>query len=44
MSENFEKVKMYYEKRLWDESRVYKAVGRWITQEEYKTITGKEYQ
>lgn len=43
MSANYEKVKNYYEKGLWSLERVQKAVGRWITKEEYKTITGAEY-
>lgn len=43
MSANYEKVKNYYEKGLWSLERVQKAVGRWITEEEYKTITGLEY-
>ena len=40
MSPNFEKVKHYYDAGLWDESRVRKAVGRWITQEECDLILG----
>ena len=44
MSVNYEKVKSYYEKGLWDKDRIYKAVGRWITSEEYRDITGEEYQ
>ena len=43
MSANSEKVKDYYEKGLWSLDRVKKAVGRWITQEEFKQITGTEY-
>jgi hypothetical protein len=42
MSENFEKVKDYYERGLWNKARVYKAVGRWITPEEYELITGEQ--
>ena len=42
MSSNFEKVKHYYEVGLWDENRVRKAVGRWITQEECDLILGVE--
>lgn len=42
-SKNYEKVKNYYERGLWDLSRVYRVVGKWITAEEYKEITGKDY-
>ena len=38
----FEKVKLYYEKGLWDKSRVRNAVVKgWITAEEYETIVGE---
>lgn len=43
-SENFEKVKHYYETGLWDENRVKNAVGRWITKEEYFEIVGFKYE
>ncbi len=43
MSANYEKVKNYYEKGLWNLDRVKKAVGRWITEGEFKAITGNEY-
>ena len=43
MSKNYEKVKNYYDKGLWNENRVYHAVGKWITPEEYEQITGKIY-
>lgn len=43
MSKNFEKVKEYYEKGLWSKGRVYNAVGKWITAEEYQQITGDTY-
>lgn len=43
MSKNFEKVKDYYERGLWDKQRVRAVVGKWITQEEYKKITGEDY-
>lgn len=42
-SKNFEKVKGYYNKHLWNLSRVRSAVGRWITEEEYTEITGEIY-
>ena len=34
MSKNYEKVKNYYDKGLWNENRVHNAVGKWITPEE----------
>lgn len=43
MSKKFEKVKGYYEKELWSKARVRNAVGKWITAEEYREITGEEY-
>ena len=43
MSKNFKKVKNYYDKGLWSEARVYEAVGKWITVEEYEEIVGKPY-
>lgn len=42
-SPNFEKVRTYYKKRLWKLEQVRNAVGKWITEEEYKEITGKEF-
>lgn len=42
-SENFEKVKGYYDRGLWDVFKVRKAVGKWITAEEYTEITGEPY-
>ncbi len=45
-SKNFEKVKAYYDNGngLWKISRVRKAVVRnWITEEEFKEITGEDY-
>lgn len=43
MSKNFKKVKGYYDRGLWSEARVYEAVGKWITAEEYEEIIGKSY-
>lgn len=43
MSKNFEKVKSYYNKGLWSKVRVYAAVDKWITAEEYEIITGEPY-
>ena len=42
-SKNFEKVKNYFERGLWSKSRVHAVVGRWITPEEYKEITGEDF-
>ncbi len=40
-SSNFEKVKNYYDKKLWSAARVRKAVGKWITQAECDEILGE---
>ena len=37
-SEKFAVVKGYYDRGLWDKSRVRNAVGKWITAEEYDEI------
>ena len=42
-SKNFEKVKTYFDRGMWSEARVRAAVGKWITPEEYREITGTEY-
>lgn len=45
-SKNFDKVNNYYnsEPRLWKISRVREAVVKgWITEDEFKEITGEEY-
>lgn len=42
-SEKFEKVRDYYGKHLWTITQVANSVGKWITKEEYKEITGQEY-
>lgn len=40
-----ERVKYYYEKGLWDKSRVRNAVIKgWITAEEYESIVGEPYE
>lgn len=44
MSANFNKVKGYYDRGLWSKDRVHKAVGKWITEEEYELITGEPYE
>ena len=44
MSDKFETVKKYYKNRLWSEDQVRNAVvKKWITEEEFQEITGKEY-
>ena len=42
-SKNYEKVKKYYDRGLWSLHQVWKAVGKWITEEEYTEITGLVY-
>ena len=45
MNSKFEKVKSYYERGLWDISRVRNAVVKdWITAEEFFMITGEIYE
>ena len=49
MSKHFEKVKKYYETGVWSKAKVYNVVtnpknNAWITEEEYKLITGEEYR
>ena len=44
MSENFAKVKNYYEGGCWTKKQVGDAVAKgWITAEEYREITGENY-
>lgn len=41
----YEKIKMYYDTGLWSEARVRNMVAKGIiTEEEYKSIVGKEYK
>jgi len=40
----FEKVKGFYEAKLWTLNMVRNAVERWITADEYYEITGKKYE
>ena len=42
-SKNYEKVKKYYDSGRWTLAMVRNAVGKWITEEEFKEITGKDY-
>jgi len=44
MSKNYEKVKRFYDAKLWPLSWVTNAVDKWITAAEYQEITGKEYE
>lgn len=44
MSKNYNKVKDYYDSGLWSKAMVKNAVGRWITEEEYKLITSEDYK
>lgn len=39
----FEKIKYYYEQDLWDKQRVRNVVGKVINEQEYKEITGSDY-
>lgn len=44
MSAKFEAVKKYFDLGIWSEAKVRNAVTKgWITAEEFKTITGKDY-
>lgn len=43
-SKNFKKVKRYFLMKMWNETRVRNAVKmNWITEAEFKEITGLEY-
>lgn len=42
-SKNFNKVKWYYNHGQWNKYRVWMAVNRWITADEYKEITGEDW-
>lgn len=44
MSTKFKQVKLYYDRGLWDVSKVRDAVIKeWITSKEFKLITQQEY-
>lgn len=44
MSKKFELVKRYFDQHLWNVAQVRNAVVKgWITEEEFKTITGEDY-
>lgn len=43
-SKNYDKVKRWYEMKMWNEARVCNAVKMlWITKDEFKEITGTDY-
>lgn len=42
-SAKYATVKKFYDRGLWTKKMVWNAVGRWITEAEYKEITGEEY-
>ena len=43
-SPKYEKVKVYFDKGLWNEEMVRNAVNKgWITEEEFTEITNKPY-
>lgn len=44
MSKNYEELKKFYNLKLWSKKMVIKAVGRWITEEEFEQITGERYK
>lgn len=44
MSKNYQKVKQYYDAKLWTVNMVRNAVGRWITAEEFLLIIGNLYE
>lgn len=44
-SKNYDKVKRFYKLGLWSESMVRDAVVKhWITEDEFKEITGQDYK
>lgn len=44
MEDKYLIVKKYYDKQLWNETRVRNAVKKgWITEKEYKEIVGEDY-
>ena len=40
----FDQIKNFYKDGLWSIQRVKNAVGKLITEDEYKEITGEEYE
>lgn len=46
-SKNYGKVKLWYDMKMWDITRVRNAVTvtpKWITEVEFEEITGKAYK
>lgn len=43
-SKMFEKIKRWFEERFWTMKMVWNAVGKKITTEEFKEITGEDYE
>lgn len=44
-SENYLKVKYWYDMKMWNKERVRNAVSmKFITKEEYKEIIGEDYE
>jgi hypothetical protein len=43
-SSHYEQVKRYYDTGAWSLARVSNAVGKWITENEYKDITRQEHE
>lgn len=43
-SKKFDDVKGFYDDKLWSITKVKNAVGRWITADEFKEITGIDYE
>lgn len=39
----YDKIKYYYDVNLWTLQRVWNVVGKALTEEEYKKMTGFEY-
>lgn len=39
----FEKIKLYFKEKLWDKQRVKNVVGKVISEQEYREITGSDY-
>ena len=39
----FDRIKYYYEQDLWDKQRVRNVVGKVINEQEYREITGSDY-
>ena len=39
----YERVKLYYKNGLWDIQRVRNVVGKVINEQEYREITGSDY-